>query len=109
MAEKTNLNPKIIKEVMDFVSKIQSQGNHIEKAIIFGSYAKGNPKPWSDIDLCLVSPNFGKDTIEEAKYLGLQSLATTPRIETVPYSPKDFDNLQDPLLWEIKKNGIPLV
>ena len=41
----------------------------ISDAFLFGSYAKGEAKADSDIDLCVISPDFGKDEIEEGQYL----------------------------------------
>ncbi|OGQ44561.1 MAG: hypothetical protein A3H42_06190 [Deltaproteobacteria bacterium RIFCSPLOWO2_02_FULL_46_8] len=77
----------------------------IQKVYLFGSYARGNPHRWSDIDLCVVSPRF-TDPWKATQYLW--SKRTTDRgrtIEPVGFSPKDFQH-ESPLTREIKKTGI---
>ncbi len=41
----------------------------VEKAILYGSYAKGNSNEASDIDLAIISPAFGKDFLRESQLL----------------------------------------
>ncbi len=41
----------------------------VERAILYGSYAKGNPHETSDIDLAIISPAFGKDFLRESQLL----------------------------------------
>lgn len=48
-----------------FVKRVKKSGIKVDKAFLFGSYAKGRPKAYSDIDICIVSPNLGRDFIEE--------------------------------------------
>lgn len=38
-----------------------NSGIHIERELIFGSYAKGKTGKWSDIDVALVSEGFTRD------------------------------------------------
>lgn len=44
------------------IDRIFSQYPHVEEAVVFGSRAKGNYKPGSDIDLAIKGPNL---TIED--------------------------------------------
>lgn len=41
-------------DVIDAISKVFSAFPEVEEVILYGSRAKGNFKPGSDIDLCLV-------------------------------------------------------
>jgi predicted nucleotidyltransferase len=34
------------------------QAMPIDKAVLYGSYAKGNASPWSDVDICFFSKAF---------------------------------------------------
>lgn len=52
MAAVTDEAIGIVRKFMDMVS---ASGLHLEKAILFGSYAKGTAGKWSDIDIALVS------------------------------------------------------
>lgn len=62
--------PENIKDIVeDYLDELSSEIK-IDKAILFGSYAKGNYGSDSDIDLAIFSDSF-KDTdrIESLKYL----------------------------------------
>ncbi len=53
----------------EFVKALRSRNIRVEKAILFGSYATGQATPDSDIDIAVISPDFGKDYVEEAVML----------------------------------------
>ena len=77
----------------------------ISDAFLFGSYAKGKAKADSDIDLCVISPDFGKDEIEEGQYLFKKTIGIDSRLEPVGYSTRSFAKEESPLIAEIKKYG----
>lgn len=91
----------------NFVS-LASQSYPINKAYIFGSFAKGNNSNSSDIDVCLVSPSLGKDTINEFVKLSKIAIKIDPRIEPHPMSVEDFSEKYNLLAHEVKTSGIPL-
>lgn len=101
MVKKNDINDIALR----FAKFIDSQGIPIKKLIIFGSYAKGNAKSESDIDLCLVSPRFGKDSVTELQFLLKQSRHIDDRIEPIPVSVKEYNKSASPLVIEIKKTG----
>lgn len=90
---------------LKFADILERQGISIEKLIIFGSYAKNNASEESDIDLCIVSPEFGKDPIEELQFLFKQTRGVDTRIEPIPVSPQEYKESLSPLILEIKKSG----
>ncbi len=49
---------KITKLIKQFLHELEINQIHINKAILFGSYANGTFHEWSDIDLALVSNSF---------------------------------------------------
>ncbi len=49
---------EIVEILKKFLNMVTTSGLHIERAIIFGSYAKGKAGKWSDIDVALVSKDF---------------------------------------------------
>lgn len=55
MSMKYGLKPYTIQTIQ----QVFAQHRGIEKAIIYGSRAKGNYKPGSDIDLTLLAPTIG--------------------------------------------------
>jgi predicted nucleotidyltransferase len=78
----------------------------VEKTYLFGSYAKNLAKEHSDIDICVVSPSFGKDNWEEESQLRKISLKIDPRIWPVAMSTEDIKDRYSQLAYEIKKYGI---
>lgn len=106
--KKLKLKPETLDMVKAYVALLEKEGHPVDKAIIFGSYAENKADRQSDLDLCIVSPSFGKDGIEELKYLLGKARWTNPFIEAHPYSLEEFESLPDPLLFEIKKHGVEI-
>ncbi len=88
--------------------RIALQANEVpvEEIIIFGSYAKNSSRPDSDLDLCIVSNSFGKDSLKEMMELTKIASKIDPMIEVHPYTPYDLANRFDPLAKEIREYGI---
>jgi len=80
----------------------------VEKAYLFGSYAKGSFHEGSDIDVCVISPVFGKDYFDEDSILRNTTLKVDSRISPVAFNPTDFEEKYNLLAHEIKTHGILL-
>ncbi len=77
--------------------------------MLYGSYASGNVHLNSDIDLAIVSPDFGKNRYEEGKMLLQVAWRVDPRIEPIQISSESYNNdTWLPLIYEIRKKGIEL-
>lgn len=98
-------NKQAKKEINNFVHLLQKEQIKISQVILFGSFAKGKQKDYSDIDLAVVSPNFGKDTHKEMMFLVNLSSKVSDRIEAIPVAEKDMQMKYHPLIGEIKKYG----
>ena len=105
MAKKT-INKKIIEKVNQFRKTIEAAGLPVEKMVVFGSQAKGNATKDSDIDVCVVSKNFGKDDIDEMQWLWKKTRFVDTRIEPYPLSSDEFAHGYSPIIDEIRKYGI---
>ena len=106
MAQKIKLSSKIKTEVLNYIRTLKQDKIPLKRVIVFGSYAKGVQHRWSDIDVCLVSPKF-QDKIKAFVYLFKKANDSQSKIEPHPFHPNDFVN-EDPLVWEIKQNGIEI-
>ena len=102
------LMDEILTKATQFAKKVKSSGIKIEKAYLYGSQAKGTAKDQSDIDICIVSPVFGKDFIKEYVKLAGFSKDIDWRIEAIPFNPERLNDRYDTLAAEIRKYGIPL-
>ncbi|WP_027364684.1 nucleotidyltransferase domain-containing protein [Desulfotruncus alcoholivorax] len=76
--------------VKEFINAIKERNIRVEKAILFGSYAKGNAVETSDIDVAVISPDFGQDYVEEAVLLKEISENIDLDISPRPYSLEEY-------------------
>ncbi len=76
--------------VKDYLRTLQSNKIPVERAILYGSQAADTADRDSDIDLVIVSKDFGRDYIKEAVYLKLLALEVNADISPRPYSVEDF-------------------
>ena len=97
----------IIKKVKMFLLKLKESGVSVDSAYLFGSYAKRGGSEFSDIDVAVISSDFSEDRFEEGVRLAKIAGQIDNRIEPVPFTPGSFVD-DDPLAWEIKKDGIPI-
>lgn len=109
MAQAPVLNDYTMSTVRLYAEALRRQGVVFSHLIVFGSQAKGTAKKWSDIDVCVVSPQFGKDRHTERVSLMRVRDDRLLDIEPHPYNPKDLADKYDPLASEIRKYGIPVV
>lgn len=79
-----------VEEVIDAFIRELRKRIRVQRVILFGSYARGTPRPWSDIDLAVVSPDFHGGTEEDHDLLAEVARRVTPQIEAIPYLPEDF-------------------
>ena len=56
----------VIAAVAQYVSRLRVP---VDGVYLFGSYAKGTADEWSDIDLAVVSPEFGTGMLADARAL----------------------------------------
>lgn len=101
---KKNLK-KIKALLLRYKAILERDGFKVRSMILYGSYAKGDFKPWSDIDVCVISDKLLHNKDDYETYLWKKVLEVDPRIEPVGYHPKDFKDI-DPLVNEIKREGI---
>ena len=92
--------------VKKYLTEVRRLGINIDRAYLFGSYAKGKVWEGSDMDICVISDNFGKDYMKDKLLLNKAALKIDSRIEPVAYSPIDFENKYDSLVDEVKRFGI---
>ncbi|MFQ6036919.1 MAG: nucleotidyltransferase domain-containing protein [Sedimentisphaerales bacterium] len=106
MAKQTRLKKSEIGKIYKFVQLLKQQGISVSKVILFGSYAKGRTNPDSDIDIAIVSTQFGQDIGEEMMLLRKIALKVDSHIEPVPLCPEDLNDSLSTLAQEIKRYGI---
>lgn len=82
---------QVKEQVQRFYEEVR-QHIPIENLILFGSYARGNPRPWSDIDIAVISPTWAEMSRQERlALLGRWAWnAGALWVEAVGYTPEEL-------------------
>ena len=106
MAKQISLGKKEINLINKYVILLKKKGIKVSKVILFGSHAKGMAKPDSDIDIAVISPQFGQNNLKEMMFLRKLALEIDSQIEPLPLSPQDLEDRYSTLSEEIRKYGV---
>jgi uncharacterized protein len=79
---------------------------HVTQMVLFGSHAKGDANEWSDIDLAVISPDFGRDYCSDRVRLMKLARRTSTMIEPHPLHPNDLNDRWSTLSAEIRRHGV---
>ena len=95
------------KKIVKRYAEILRENNYPFSAIyLFGSCAREKAHKWSDIDVAIVSDKLKKDYDKNRFKLWYLRRKVDTRIEPHPFTVKDFNVVNSPLVEEIKKTGI---
>lgn len=79
-----------LKKVIRLFRKNLEKKIRVHRIVLFGSYARGTPRDYSDIDLAVFSPDFRGGISRDYLILSRAAREVTPLIEAFPYTPKDL-------------------
>ncbi|MEK7166884.1 MAG: nucleotidyltransferase domain-containing protein [Patescibacteria group bacterium] len=97
---------KIIKK---YAKKLKEKKYSFSAIYLFGSFAKGNAREYSDIDIAVISEELNKERNKAKFKLWKLTEGIDSRIEPHGFSPEDFKEDWIPIVHEIKKTGIRVV
>ncbi len=78
--------PDVERIVSQFVAALSSQV-HVDKVILFGSRARGEATDDSDIDLLIISSDFGRDILADYTLLYRCMPLAPVDIDVIPHTP----------------------
>ncbi len=96
-----------IDKAKSFINDCKAIGLTFHKVLLFGSAAKNMTHEWSDIDLLLISDQFGDNVFDNLKLYSKINIKY-PVIETHPYPTKYYYEGDD-FIQEISKDSIELI
>lgn len=88
--------------------RLRRAGIKVQKLILFGSYARGTPHPWSDVDLCVVSSHFGRNDFDEMVHVSQLAKSVNYLVEVHTLHPTELRQGRHPLAAEIQRTGKPV-
>jgi uncharacterized protein len=98
----------VIATVRRYLAALPSVGIHPRQAVLFGSYARGDYREWSDIDLIIIAPEFDrKYSLTFAKKLWSARGESDFLIEPIPCGEREWEEDDSRLILEIaRQEGI---
>jgi len=99
--------PDVMASVQQFLAIVR-QRLRVEAAYLYGSQVVGAARPWSDIDVAVISPDFSDNLFEDRVALMRWAAAIDDRLEPQPFTPERFGP-NDPLANEIVHKGVRLL
>ena len=92
--------------ITQFTKRLGELGIEVSQIILYGSYAKGKPKEYSDIDIAVVSPSFEKiDIFERQEILSIAHHGFDEPIEPIGLTPEQVKEKKG-LVREILDTGV---
>lgn len=106
MAPKSILTQREVAEALrSYKHLLKKKGVPLTALYLFGSYAKKRQRPWSDIDVAVVSPRFGKDFVRESVFVNRLADDINPLLQAHPLHTSAINDTYSTLTQEIKKYG----
>ena len=95
--------------VIRLVDAVSTKGFHVDKALLYGSFATGKQTADSDLDIAIISNDFGRDRFNEGKMLMQLAWRIDARLHPVPVSADSYKNdTWVPLIHEIREHGVEI-
>lgn len=94
--------------IQTFLEKIRPE-LPIARAYLFGSYATGRARDYSDIDLAIVTPALNSEnSIAINQKIFSRASRYNVDLEPICFSPEEFEKEELPIVLDIKRNGIEI-
>lgn len=107
---KSKLKKPQVKIINNYIKSINKKIN-VAGVLLFGSYAYGKPRKFSDVDLVVISPDFQrKKFFKRIDWLTNErmDIADTIAMDIIGYTPKEFSDIENKsaIMEKAKKDGI---
>ena len=100
-----NIPNRVLKIINLLKKELKNNNFPVSKMYLYGSYAKGENRKYSDIDILISSPAFDDNFIDNKNKIRKVLLKVSSELDVYPCSDSMF-NESIPIIEEIKKNGI---
>ena len=88
----------VLKILIHLKGLLEQNNIHVDKLILFGSWAKGTQREGSDIDVVVVSDNFNnKDYWTRIKILSEAIYQVFAPIQAIAMTPQEWESKESPI------------
>jgi predicted nucleotidyltransferase len=100
---------KVKRIIKRYAKNLKAENYPFSAIYVFGSFINGKPHKGSDIDVAVVSDKLKRNIDKNRFLLWKLRRDVDLRIEPHGFTPEDFKDNCDPMVYEIKKTGIRIV
>lgn len=101
---------EVKRAIKEYSYELKRHKIRITKIILYGSYAKGRPRPYSDIDLVIVSPDLARfSPLRRQELLAELTMNVDAPLEVIGYTPEEFKKSGHTIFGQIiRETGKPI-
>lgn len=93
---------EVKKAVKEYRDELKLHNIRLTKIVLYGSYAKGRPKPYSDIDLIVVSADLARfSSLRRQELLAELTMNIDAPLEVIGYTPEEFKKSKHTIFGQI--------
>jgi predicted nucleotidyltransferase len=102
------IRDEIVKAVKRYLNVLPAFGIHASRAVLFGSYVRGNANECSDIDLVVIAPELeGPRKLTVVEKLWEATASADNRIEPIPCGEQEWEtDGSRPILEIARREGV---
>ena len=90
---------KILKQ---YKVELAKNGVRVNRMLLYGSYAAGHPRPYSDIDVVVISSDLAKYApLKRLEFLAKCTIPLNAPLEVIGYTPKEFRTSKNTIFGQI--------
>jgi predicted nucleotidyltransferase len=98
------VEPAIVSVIQKYLEAVRRSGIRVSQAILFGSYARGDALPDSDVDILVIAPEFdGPSDKSRVDLLWVLRAQTDSRIEPMAVRERQWQEDQGSLILEMAR------
>ncbi len=96
--------PEIVKAVQNYLAEVRRSGLQARRAVLFGSFARGDSHVDSDIDVLIIAPEF--DAVYDRAWVDMLwtlRMTTDSRIEPLPVGERQWQEDDANMIIEVAR------
>ena len=94
----------VVRAVQSYLAAVRRSGIHAERGILFGSHARGDARPDSDVDVLIIAPEFDEPyAARRIDLLWELRVRTDSRIEPLPVGERQWETDDASAIIEIAR------